>query len=365
MRAARQQSTDLDHIEKSFAEIVTPEKATSPNQADTSPADEVNTKPASHRSRSLKNDNLARFSDPPAPPPQQPLPEKPDSTKTSSMNPLNLTSFLKRSDTAKASSPASSPSKKEPVPGSDHLAILELVRRDLDSQKARVKELEDMLKEEKTARIRAEERARQIEQDTSYKPITKIEEPPVVLPEPGADPSSAQSSKKDDLKNDPVDETRLQKRLDNMVSEMQKMKTDMDRYQQRAEVAEADAVKTRETLTEMIERLRQENETEASGPTEAAVNSTKSSRARSVGTDGGPESMAKGQESGRPTANGHVTRPRVPSQLEQAVATALRHSRSGDGEVLAQSAPFVSAMGVVLIGIGLMAYLNSWQKTDK
>ncbi|KPI43684.1 uncharacterized protein AB675_6244 [Cyphellophora attinorum] len=365
MRAAKQQSTDLDHIEKSFAEIVAPLKDTSPNQADTSPTDEANIKPASHRSRSFKNDNLARFSDPPAPPPQQPLPEKPDSTKSSSMNPLNLTSFLKRSDTAKASSPATSPSKKEAAPGSDHLAILELVRKDLDSQKARVKELEDMLMEEKTARIRAEERARQIEQDTSYKPVTKIEEPPVVLPELGGDHPSAQQSTKEDLKSDPVDEKQLQQRLDTMVLEMQKMKTDMDRYQQRAEVAEADAVKTRETLTEMIERLRQENDTEAPGAIEKAVNSTKPSRLRSLGTDGSTENMAKGQDSGRPTANGHVTRPRVPSQLEQAVATALRHSRSGDGEVLAQSAPFVSAMGVVLIGIGLMAYLNSWQKTDK
>jgi hypothetical protein len=33
--------------------------------------------------------------------------------------------------------------------------------------------------------------------------------------------------------------------------------------------------------------------------------------------------------------------------------------------MLLQSAPYASILGVVLIGVGLMTYLNSWQKLEK
>ena len=55
-----------------------------------------------------------RFSEPPAPPPQQPLPEKPDVARRATESPV---SGLKRSDTEKAlkESPTSSPVSKNPV----------------------------------------------------------------------------------------------------------------------------------------------------------------------------------------------------------------------------------------------------------
>jgi hypothetical protein len=65
------------------------------------------------------------------------------------------------------------------------------------------------------------------------------------------------------------------------------------------------------------------------------------------------------------TANGHVRAPsRLPVHLERAMATVMRDSHA-QGDLTAQSAPYVSMLGVVLIGVGLMAYLNSWQKGDK
>lgn len=364
MRAAKQQASDLDHIERAFSDIMSPTKISEPVQEAPSPVDDNNSKQA--KPRSLRSDNAARFSEPPAPPPQQPLPEKPDSAK-STMNPLSITkNFLKRSDTAKAASPAIAQSKNEHGLTNDQSALLEAVKRDLDSQRARVKQLEDLLQEEKHARVRAEERAQRFEQDFSSKPVTEIEEPPVVLPPPDSLELSPQETFKDEPT--PVDgsESRLQQRLDNMVLEMQKMKTDMDRYQKRAETAEADASKSRESLSQMIERLRQENEAEASSARDVDPATTESIKASSAEPDAvAVNSLTRGQKTGQPAANGHIATPKLPAPLQQAVATALRHGSSGDREVLMQSAPYVSALGVVLIGIGMMAYLNSWQKTDR
>lgn len=367
MRAAKQQASDLDHIEKAFNDLNSPAKEKSPTQEGPSPTDDTKVKQGNLKPRSIRTDNLARFSEPPAPPPQHPLPEKPDSAKSTSLNPLSLGNYLKRSDTAKPGSANTSPSKAEGGSVTDQLAALESVRRDLDSQRARVKELEDMLKDEKTARIEAEERARRIELSLSSKPVAVVQE----IEEPSSSSESRSLPPDESAPQEPASisksEEGLQQRLDTMVMEMQKMKSDMVRYQQRAESAEAEASKTRESLAEMIERLRQENEAETAEDIEAVATSTiKPLKSRSSdSTLSGSESGTKSKKSSRDTANGHVSTPKIPSHLEQAVATALRHSSSGNGEALAQSAPYVSMLGVVLIGVGLMAYLNSWQKTEK
>ena len=344
---------------------MTPAKEPDPNGSDHSPVGESNGKSLSHRSRSVRNDNIARFGEPPAPPPQQPLPEKPDHAKSASLNPLSLPNFLKRTETTKPSSPTVSPSKSDNA-AAEHFAILEMVKKDLDSQRARVKELEDMLQEEKSARLKAEERAHRIEQGLSPKVVGSVEEE---QPQPDLSPETEDTAMKetadDVLPASDTSESELQQRLDNMVLEMQKMKTDMEQYQQRAETAEADATKTRESLAQMIERLRQENEAEASSAV-ASASTVKASRSRSIeNVTPSEDSGTTGKKGGRPTANGHVTTPKVPTPLEHAVATVLRQSSSGNGGALAQSAPYVSMLGVVLIGVGLMAYLNSWQKTEK
>jgi hypothetical protein len=53
------------------------------------------------------------------------------------------------------------------------------------------------------------------------------------------------------------------------------------------------------------------------------------------------------------------------NDLERAVATALASKSYDRNEMLLQSAPYASILGVVLIGVGLMTYLNSWQKLEK
>ena len=320
--------------------------------------------------KSIRTDHLTRFADPPAPPPSQPLPEKPDSSRSSPINPASISGLLKRSDTAKA--PTNTGSSPTSPPNSQMLQLVEALtsaKKELDSQAARVRQLEDMLMEERSARTEAEERARRLEQTSSSRPVTSVEEM-FDMPEPTTQEKITSLSSRDigepdfDLLGDPpADGQDLQKKLDHMVSEMQRMKADMDKFKRRADTAETDATKARESLAEMIERLRRENKREV-------FDSVEIDSIAAVSDSNGIENVDRGESSTSPEkglglANGHIRTPKLPPHLEQAVTTVLREGGHGNGEVLASSAPYVSMLGVVLIGVGLMAYLNSWQKTER
>jgi len=56
-----------------------------------------------------------------------------------------------------------------------------------------------------------------------------------------------------------------------------------------------------------------------------------------------------------------ITPPQVKELEIAATAFAKRHRVN----MLEQSAPYASMLGVVLLGVGIMAYLNGWQKMDK
>lgn len=358
MRAAKQQATDLDHIEKVFDGMVVPGSKSPQSKEESRTQEEPIPKQTNVKPRPNRTDNLGRFADPPAPPPQHPLPEKPDSAKSTSLNSLSLSSLLKRTDTAKPGSNGSSPTNGNQNSMLQLVEALSQARKELETHSIRVRELEDMLNDERSARAEAEERARKLEQTAAARPITTVEEIPETNVKPDSPPAQSEDTKTAEEK-ETQGESDLQKRLDHMVAEMQKMKIDMDKFKQRAETAEDDATKARESLADMIQRLRQENSDEdaASVDSKAMTKSSSVRGATSTGDDGGATI--------KNTANGHVRTPRLPVHLEQAISTALRQGNTSNGEGLAQSAPYVSMLGVVLIGVGLMAYLNSWQKTDK
>ena len=148
-----------------------------------------------------------------------------------------------------------------------------------------------------------------------------------------------------------------------MMAEIDEMKQQMERYRSRAESAESEASSSRASLAEMVGKLRQEGSSStreaidsASGLAEAhARKSPKSPAAESI--SGSTVVESEGQRS--PTSQGGKS-------LEHVVATILRDGQRGDGSSFAvQSAPYASILGVVLIGVGLMAYLNSYQKGDR
>jgi hypothetical protein len=358
MRAANQQTNDIDNIEKIFNSVSPAENIGSQTKDETQTKEEHQPLRVVTKARSIRNDNLSRFAEPPNPPPQQPLPEKPDSAKSTSLSSMSLSGLLKRSDTAKPGSTSGSPT------GPNQSSMLQLVealsqaRKELESHSVRVKELEQMLKEERSARADAEEKARKLEQTAAARPVMAVEE--VVENDVSTSISSSPTKASESADMADASQQDLQARLEHMVVEMQQMKSSMDQFQQRAETAEADATKARESLSEMIQRIRQENAANKETLLNSGSVDPKARHSQTASHNADSEVSYDSK-----VANGHIPSPKLPRHLEQVVATALRQTSSGNDETLVQSAPYVSMLGVVLIGVGIMAYLNSWQKTDK
>jgi hypothetical protein len=372
MKAAKQQTQDLDQAGAFLTTLLSPdakdEKPPSP------PLEIAHQRMTNGKPKAPRLESMSRFSDPPAPPPQQPLPEKPDIPRSSPTD-ASSHSVLKRGDTAKSSTFGGSPTNPHSSQILSLVEALSSAKKELDAQAARVKDLEDMLKEERLARESAEERARRLEQHTSYRPVPGMEQVegkadanPLAEPAEIIKPWADINGSAEPMTSPSDSEQDLQQKLNVIVAEMAEMKQEMERYQKRAEVAETDASSARSSLAEMITKLRNENAAEAVSA-EKALDGVFPLPSPPI-----PTSVEAGESSsgsttlskhGSHAVNGHVRAPsRLPEQLERALAVVLRDSNSS-GEMLAQTAPYASMLGVVLLGVGLMAYLNSWQKMEK
>jgi hypothetical protein len=380
MKTAKQQAQELDQTNIFLTSLLTTDRKDEkvpPSYGESTSSRQVNGKP-----KALKIDPVSRFSEPPAPPPQQPLPRKPDLSRHSPSE-TNLISSFKRSETARpGSGMGGSPTNQQ---SSQILSLVEALtsaKKELDSQGARVKHLEDMLRQERSARESAEERARRLEQTASFKPITTADNgsPEPRQPKSLSDDNSLENVTTLTTKNlesgeatssegAVLHEKILQSRIEQMNAEMDKMKQEMQKFQHRAQEAEANATRTRASLADMIGRLRKENEAAAEEAEREVVENDTTSYLADIpkeSTSGINNSSSEAhfvnQHSAMP--NGHLRTPsKLPENLERAMATVLR--TDADGQLLAQSAPYASMLGVVLLGVGLMAYLNSWQKIEK
>jgi hypothetical protein len=332
------------------------------------------------------------------------LPEKPDGTGAQvSLSPkANL-----------------SPSKHD-ASSSQILSLAEALaaaRKEIDSQGSKMRHLEEMLKQERKARETAEQRARVLMEQTLSRGTGDgtAEEMEVSIgaegpfdqatPMDDSDRSSIKSGASDDTimigrdsaynpaeSTVPV-ETSLQQRLTLVLVELDEMKQQMEGYKRRAETAEEE----RGTLAEMVTRIRQENA--ATSPNSRRLRSRSGRRGRSNdravkiaedamsaangsahydlsdgadvkarGLDKSPTMTqekhdALGSQRGQAGTSETATQPskRQLQLLHHAMASAFDSDPR-----FAQAAPYASIIGVVLLGVGIMAYLNGWQgKTDR
>jgi len=377
MKVAKEQRLDLNQTRDFLGNILSgdvekPRSNPSPTESNSGP------RLPNGRPKIPKIDAISRFSDPPAPPPQQPLPEKPDGSRSSPSDSVSH-AFLKRTDTEKPRSGISnSPTSAQSSQILSLVEALSSAKKEIDSQGVKVKMLEDQLRQERTAKERAEERAKRLEHlSRGEGPVSEVEaafEPPsesddstvMVLDnaqareanKPWNEANSTEKGTTTEAKDD-----KLQQRLDLLVAEMNEMKLQMESYRHRAETAESEAASTRVSLTDMIKRLRHEN-----------VNAAVAAELRLDEHAG--HMVSEGEQSEGTTAvgprpkaqqNGQAVPPGQLQHIERAVTTVLAGSSNGGtrNELLAQSAPYASMLGVVLLGMGLMAYLNTWQKVEK
>jgi hypothetical protein len=380
MRTARLQTNDLGRAEQFFNTLL--------SKDDIKEAEKTNTNEQPRHpqlnggSMSFKLDAKPRFSDPPAPPPQQPLPEKPDVIRSHGFD--SSIPSLKRSTTERPRSVPNVPHER-PEPSSRIISLeeaLETAKKEIDAQNARMRDLEDMLQKEREARETAETLAKRLEIESSTSKMNgfakggmegsvleeAFEPPPETSPEKiEPSPNIADESPATAVLVE-ASTTKLQERLDLMMAEMREMKEHMESYRKRAETAEAERDSDRKTLAEMVEKIRSDEQARRSSSTERGRSLSKKARAaaRPLPADDDEASSntippskkadMQNDKTGDDSTGADV--------LENHLAVALSRPPGSD-HLLYNSAPYASMLGVVLIGMGLMAYMNGWQKVER
>ena len=407
---------------------------------------------------------MSPFTQPPAPPPSQPLPEKPDASrsappeapKSALQSLLRAESERPRSGTA---SQGSSPTKDNTGDIANLVTALRTAQKQIESQSQEVESLKTKLQLESNARQLAEVQAKQLleqqianinqknheansnidgksvvvqtsnnEDTTSREPQSSTDElrslPVDLISVPSTEPSSildslapaadfSTNSLRTTTTEVDASTSALQNRLEAFTREMEEMKQQMERYRQRAESAEGE----RSSLLEMIERLRAENargddvvakkrrgsrgEKERENPNVSKSSGTSRAKNSSgfddVGESGdADEQTEKGLDSHLST-NGKVpqynfdqsgaerdeeeksdvaTLTQTPSrnteeataqEIRDAMATIMKNPEKfrNQRDLMGQAGPYASMLGVVLIGVGLMTWLNGWQKVER
>jgi len=259
---------------------------------------------------------------------------------------------------------------------------LSSARKEIESQGMRLRDLETLLNEERRAREEAEDRANRLERE-SLKDL-ELSEPALVNGDNSDTETVVELEKEEDveLENESaspsladVATARLQQRLETMMSEMNEMKQQMEKYRERAETAEAD----RKSLAEMIETIRSDNAMLVSkaaqrrsrsnsrstrhSTTASSINGSEDGdvdedkikliNEKDVGQDGAGALLQRAVQNGKPI--GHE-KPTDLSKVSHALAT-----RSSRPDV----APAMSIMAVVALGVAVMAYLNSFPKGER
>ena len=368
MKLAMQQSQELNRAKQSIDAMLSG-KPESPTK---------DSKPSSEKSRpsptKSKTDLKAHFSEPPAPPPSAPLPEKPDVARALA-DPV-IQPLLRRNDTARPPIETGSPTKIDH--SSDILRLCEELKRtqgELTNQSERMKTLEHELAQEKTARESAEERAHRAEQgERRDSPRDSF----------SAESDQAIDTTKQTGYDAPPD---LQVQLDRLRASMDEMKTQMESYRRRAETAENDRDEARQSLAEMVEQKRKANAEDASARSPSqARRSPLSKRAL-------PSSTSNSAETSAEDANGHAISPTSAAPLSPTSDVLLERAGVEEGrpitpeqaklitQVLAREVlnpggvkdgtfyyhgmPIASAAVVVLVGYMVMTWVDGWAKVER
>ncbi|KAK5635728.1 hypothetical protein RRF57_011440 [Xylaria bambusicola] len=376
MRNARLQSQDLGRTDHFVHALLSKEDVKDIDKAD---VPEPSKPVVNGGAVSFRSENKTRFSDPPAPPPQQPLPEKPDLPA------------LKRGITERAKP---HPQNMSPIRhegnGSQILQLTEALsnaKKEIESQTTRVRDLEEMLLRERQARELAEDLARRLEKqlketssgvamapsgdlETGKTPVDSTFEPPTeeigsaeVHDTPMLD---ADTAAQPDAEVIEASATQLHAQIESLVLEIKDLRQKLDIFKRRAETAESERDTQRKTLAEMALQIRQDAEARELVEKETMLKGPQSKDAADESEAIiGSELVSTSSPSSRPSRRMSVDSPDQPILSQTATITPnTPQAPSGTlapNQLFINSIPYTSMIGVVLIGVGLMAYINGWQ----
>lgn len=319
----------------------------------------------------LRTDAKTRFSDPPAPPPQQPLPEKPD------------VPGLKR---AAGERPKSGPTMSSPIRQDNVSQIIQLTealnnaKRDIDTQTARMRELEAMLDKEREARALAEDLAMRLEESaksqmngsntSSAEDVEDTVSETIVSADSTEKTTEPLLDETEHLGNEVNEvDSALQTRLSTMEAQVTELRDQMEQWKARCESAETERDTGRQSLVEMVTKLREEEARRVAAEAKALSSAVESPQNESRAASGQNET-ATGSSATSKVAENESTKADGSEQLEESptlsranTITPLNAQRRGSlqDDRLYSGLPYASMLGVVLIGMGMMAVINGWQ----
>lgn len=403
MRGARLQSSDLDRTGKFLTTMLSKDDVKDLEQPDVPEPPKQQQSLVNGSAIPFRADPKARFSDPPAPPPQQPLPEKPDIP------------ILKRAITDRPKShPATSPIRDNVNQILQLQEDLKNTKKELEGRDARLRELEESLQRERTARESAEELARRLEDAAATLPAEALAELPADTPDDASAPAQMNGSAKtvdlDDILDEAFKPPRelsaseesnatpssfgesladqaesiqtaaadYQTRVDEMATEIKGLKEQLEMWRQRCETAETERDADRKTLAEMVIQIRDEQEKHAAAAAAASKreksrgrsksrNQSASGQAGKSGVRAAPEGALPSKEGAAPDGvlpDDGSDKPTLSRASTMKPQAPLGASLPQD-QRLAAGLPYASMLGVVLLGVGLMAYINGWQPAPK
>lgn len=324
---------------------------------------------------SFRSDTKTRFSDPPAPPPQQPLPEKPDVPS------------LKRAITER---PKPHPQTMSPIRhegnGSQILQLTEALnnaKKEIESQTSRMREMEEMLYRERRARELAEDLARRLEEAaaaaaaSSGNGLKKSDDEETVLAETFEPPNDENSSPDGDTvmldagkatspETGPVEMSapQLHVQLESMVLEMKDLREQLEKFKHRAETAEVERDSQRKTLAELALQIRKDADARYAAEEQAAKRTGDENA-----TEGDDDTHSSTPLNRRPSVSSQNRRLSDKSSTsdrpillrsDTITPNSLHTSALHPNHVLVNTIPYASMIGVVIIGMGLMVYINGW-----
>ncbi|KAL6713614.1 hypothetical protein ACLMJK_009079 [Lecanora helva] len=397
LRSAKQHSQDLERTGEFFTTLMNLQPGEEPPQ---SPPKATAEKQMNSIPPPAQLDPISPFSQPLAPPPQQPLPEKPDVARFSKPGSPSLPPF-KRADTERqmvgSIVGANSPTRVESGQIMSLVEELKIKTYELDSKVDYIKSLEGDLAREKRAREYAERRALELsgsnfdsanqrngaaEQASFGPPLDSVELMEHALPnghvehkndEKDISRSSSISTLTDLRDADRSTEdasslaSRLQAQLDLRNKEMNEMKILMESYRQRTEEAE----EGRRSLAEMVENIRAGRDPKSplsvgnrDFPSDSTHDHNKTPESAGPSKHKDQDHDTTSAQRSQPQQNGSVIVGNMHREIEKTMSNVLQQQQrkwAGPGESMAQNAPYISMVGVVLIGVGIMTWLNGWQ----
>ncbi|KAK6614140.1 FHA domain-containing protein [Botrytis cinerea] len=321
-------------------------------------APNVEPKPAANGSAlSFRAEGKPRFSDPPAPPPQQPLPEKPDVARSHNFDPSSPNASLRRSNTEKQRSLANGSPVREV--SSQIITLVEALasaKKEIDSQSARMRDLEEMLQKERQARETAEEMAKRLElqaPDNSLNGSARSGTEGLILEdafEPPSDDISPQEKANTQVDATGIADSSRAAIPNGVIQEKSRKRRGGEGYRSK-------------TLAEMIEKIRSDEQLRQLASDRSRSPSKQAFEKHVNGTANGGDLTLHPVR--RPNGMKHTSSEN--DDLHASLTRAIVSKNVNHDPLLYHSTPYVSMLGVVMVGMGLMAYLNGWSppKADR